>query len=926
MKSITKKIGSIALAACMMFSVAACDNGAGPGGGPDDNGKPTTTFDNEKDPLLLSTLEVDGVFNPFFASSGTDSSVVGMTQLGMLTSTDNGEVAYGEDEDTLVLDYEDVLDYGANGPDHVDLDHDTRTTTFYFVLKNDVKFSNGTPVTIKDVLFNLYVYLDMAYTGSATIYSTDIIGLQEYRTQADSETEQESFLSKYQARASARIEALLSAWESLGYDRENSNKKPDSDLDENQLKTAFEEIAAGGNATYQNLVADYAATCRLFKEELQNDFNGAKDSASDIVFKDKNGKLYEKLLTTDVEAFLYNEGKITWNKDYDGRGNGRIETAYTNNAVENDWKKLKDWTETQAINRVYLENIPDKLGEVVQFWGTASTLFEELTNAELEKDSATAGSKKHKNISGIKFANGGEERGGADSVTVKGKTYTTPTYNADGSVASGNEVLSIQIKGVDPKAKWNFAFTVAPMYYYSTPELANAFDYVENFGVRWNSQSFMNTVVKDPAKIGVPVGAGPYMASKESGGTSNVAAGDFRRNGVIYYERNPYYLKNVKIKKVRYVVVASSQMTTDLYSGRVDYSEPNAKPETIEELNKKKNEVSYLKSATNGYGYIGINASKIPYLNVRRAIMYSINTKLCVDYYKSEALDLHRSMSRSSDYYPEDATAYYPYIGGEVPARLDTVDPAYKAYVELTGKKAGQKFSKAEQITFIDTLLNNPSSLDSTSYSSRQKYRFDKTASGVYEKAGSATHYCRYTFTIAGEQTDHPAFQALYDAMQFLNECGFEVTVRTDSQALQKLASGQLTVWAAAWSSTIDPDMYQVYHKDSKASSVQNWGYPAILRNAGDLYSKENEILSTLSTYIEQGRQYDDKAERKKYYTPALNKVMELAIELPTYQRNDLFAYDPGKIDSTTLLTPSSYRSPLSELYNVSLVVKNEIA
>ncbi|MCH5162764.1 MAG: hypothetical protein J1G38_04670 [Clostridiales bacterium] len=909
-----KKIGAIALAGCLAIGMAGCGGAAGGGGG----NRPTREYDNENDPLLLATTEVDGVFNPFFSSSATDSNVVGMTQLGMMTSDADGNLAYGENEDTLVLDYQSVLDLGANG-NNVDLDNDTRTTTFYFVLKNNVKFSDGKPVTMKDVLFNLYVYLDMAYTGSSTIYSTDIVGLQEYRTQEESEKEQNSFMLKYQSRARNRIDALVSAWESLGYD-----KTPKPNLTEAQLKAELKSIQDGGNANNANLVADFEATTKFFKEELEDDWSMARDSYSDIVFKDEAGKEYKNLFTTDVEVFLYNEGKITWNKK-----DGKLESAY---ATDEEMKAgvLKKWTKESAINIIYSENIPENLGEVVTYWMTASKLFEDLTNKELEKDAETM-EKTFDNISGIKFANGGAARGGEDSVVVNGKTYTTPTYAEDGSVqGDGHEVLSIKIKGVDPKAKWNFSFPVAPMHYYSSDKYIKEFDYVKNFGLPWSSQTFMNDVVKHPNKIGVPVGAGPYMAVKQSGGRANAGdAGEFRANGIIYYERNPYYVNvaghNPKIKKVRYVVVASNQMTTDLYSGRVDYSEPNAKPETKGEIDKKSG-YSSMQAKTNGYGYIGINAGKLPYLNVRRAIMYSINTKLCIDYYKNTAEQIWRSMSTASQYYPEGATAYYPYIGGAIPNNLDVVDPAYKAYITKTGKKSGQTLSRAEQKEFIRLLMEEPYSLDANSYPGNPtKYKFQKI-NGVYEKSGSATHWCRYTFTIAGEVTDHPAWSALFNAADLLNDCGFEVTVKTDSTALQKLASGQLAVWAAAWSSTIDPDMYQVYHKDSKASSVQNWGYPSILRNAGGIYDTENKILDVLSNYIEQGRQYEEFEERYDFYEAALDEVIKLAVELPTYQRNDLYAYNTRKIDKNSLSTPTAYRSPTSELYNVSLIVKNEVA
>ena len=49
---------------------------------------------------------------------------------------------------------------------------------------------------------------------------------------------------------------------------------------------------------------------------------------------------------------------------------------------------------------------------------------------------------------------------------------------------------------------------------------------------------------------------------------------------------------------------------------------------------------------------------------------------------------------------------------------------------------------------------------------------------------------------------------------------------------------------------------------------------------------------------------------------------MQLAVELPTYQRNDLFAYNTNKIDVTTL-TPDAQLSPYkgltSDLHLVSL-------
>ncbi len=54
---------------------------------------------------------------------------------------------------------------------------------------------------MRDVLFNIYVYLDPVYTGSSTMYSTEIVGLAEYRTQSRNPNEQDSFENDYETLA-----------------------------------------------------------------------------------------------------------------------------------------------------------------------------------------------------------------------------------------------------------------------------------------------------------------------------------------------------------------------------------------------------------------------------------------------------------------------------------------------------------------------------------------------------------------------------------------------------------------------------------------------------------------------------------------------------------------------------------------------------
>ena len=836
----------------------------------------TVYYNNESDAIVFSSQELDKVFNPFFSTSAADGNVVGMTQIGMLGNDKDGKVTYGDSEAVVTKDLEII----TKGEEDVD-----QTTTYYFVLKNNVKFSNGSALTIKDVLFNLYVYLDPVYTGSSTIYSTDIVGLKEYRTQETDENEQDSFMLQFQIAAETRIMALVEAAEEI------LDNHSDESLDEDSFVSYLEEYTTISD-NYKNVVADYNKAVSLFKEELETDYSNSIGSYEDITFTDEAGTVYKGLFTTDVEAFLYNEGYISWSKK-----EGKLLSS-----LVNDPSTLKLWTKDQAIKTILADKIPNAISEVVLYWQTATNLNDYLVNLAMEEYYQSGAERKFTNISGIKFAN----KDG--SVTVNGKTYNKPEYNADGSVKDGsNEVLSITINDVDPKAIWNFAFSVAPMYYYSDAEHIAKFDYESNFGVEYASQTFMNEVIKDPQKLGVPVGAGAYAASRSDGGIDNVKPNEFYNLGVVYYERNPHYLMGpAKIKKLRFKIVPANQMLNVLYNGEVDFVEPNAKPETISELNGKVEDGIGNKSIqTSGYGYIGINAGKVPDIAVRQAIMHSINTQECVDYYKTTATAIHRSMSMSSWAYPKGATSYYPYIGSPVPENLNVVNPEYRSYVLSLGKKAGDKLTEEEQTNFIKGLVEGAG--------------YTLNADGIYVKG---SNILKYTFTIAGEETDHPAWQAMFHASEILNKVGFQINVTTDANALKKLSTGALTVWAAAWGSTIDPDMYQVYHKDSNATSVLNWGYKQILQNTGGKYDYENALLDELSELIDAGRKTNNQTQRANIYSKALDIVMQLAVELPTYQRNDLFAYNTNKIDVTTL-TPDAQLSPYkgltSDLHLVSL-------
>ena len=902
-------------------------------------------YNNEEDPLRFSTLEVDGVFNPFFSTSGTDGSVVGMTQLSLLSNDEEGKVVCGDDEETIAKELKIVHEKGADG--------EIATTTYYLVLKNNVKFSNGTNLTMKDVLFNFYVYLDPIYSGSSTMYSTDIVGLKEYRTQQTDANDQEHFMDTFQQEAIARREAFLEAYQEI---KDNLGGRFTS---EKELKEKLAEYTQNNtNPAYANLVNDYEKIAKYFDEELESDYTTATGGYADLKFykKEKDGSKTESALklTTDVEMFLYNEGVISYDEKLD-----EIKCEVGDN-VRNELVAMeKEEAKKEAISIVRDLWIPGKVDQVARYWSSTSSKFiTYLTNAQLSKYYSDSANREIKSIKGIQFVNMDEDFVGTDDDGNE-FTYKKPVYHDNTKrdyVVEGNEVLSITINKVDPKAVWNFGIGIAPMYYYSDTERINKFDYTENFGVEYGNSDFFDNVLKDADKNGVPVGAGAYAAASSNGGLLKTATnttynaddvkndvGQFRKQGTIYYERNPYYdmAKNeqtktapdgneyhvAKIKKVRYVVMNTNIMEDSLKS-QVDFIEPNAKLDVKNSLINKGFGATSV--ATNGYGYIGINAGKVPSVYVRRAIMHAMDTQECVKYYGSMAQSIARPISRESWAYPKDTIAYYPYIAGTVPKELleknskggykYVVYEEYRDYIlerisagEFTESdvKAGKaKLSDASQQEYLKRLV--------------EKGGYTIGDKGIYAKSnGGKSDELKYTFTVAGETDDHPAYQTMAHAKQILDKLGMSITVKNDKDALLLLASGGLTVWAAAWGSTIDPDMYQVYHKDSKATSVLNWGYREILNDTNEKYPTEKKIIVELSDVIDEARQREDENYRKDKYKTALDLIMELAVELPTYQRQDLFGYDQNKIDVSTFYTPAKpFKGLTSNLTSMSLIEK----
>ncbi len=868
------------------------------------------TIPADKEALVIMTEDLNELYNPFYSTAGTDMDVVGNTQISMLSTDENGNLAYGKDEPTVVLDYEERYDAS------------TDTTVYYYVLKNGLQFWDGVPLTMNDVMFNLYVYLDPAYTGSTTMYSTDIVGLQAYRTQKETsdDTGDEEVSRTARTYATNRRQELINLYNDVA-EMDNPTGKHRATPAEMQAAikehvcgaSYLEAIGAQGDQEKgrEQLLADYNDALEKFREELKSDYKGARSSYTEEPYK--SAKIYyqgtEPVQTgfDEIVSFMYTEGFVTieYQRDPDTKqyDKSKIEKA----TLEYNPANTKD--EDAAIAYVYNSMVPGKFDQILTAWRTGTEMYDEFVakakDVILHNDLG-GNELKYKNVSGIVSLGHNTNQ---TEETINGTKYQiAQEHNTDGTPKNAGEydVLRITINKIDPKAKWNFGFTVAPYHYYSSSEYEMDIEH-DKFGVAWADFEFQTDVLQGANSWGesknkIPVGAGPYIATDKNDSDKPTAEGFFN-NDIVYYKRNPNFSLNgveedggkfvPKIEHMRYMETPISNALSSLESGQVHFVSPQFTKENAQKIESLKNKgIGQVDSWQLGYGYIGVNASKVKQLELRKAIMAAMNVSLALQYYQTgTAVNVNWPMSAVSWAYPRANGANYD--GANPTANMET-----------------------------DNAMNGESH-DYTHYTT------DSAAEALIKQYMARAQYSQsdltVEFTIAGANMyDHPAYLVFKNAMDLLNKCGWDVTIKPDANALTKLATGSLAVWAAAWGSTIDPDMYQVYHKNSTATSVKAWGYDAIKDTAQSEYAEERTILNKLSEKIDDARETNNQSERAAIYKEAMGYVLDLAVELPLYQRKTLYAYNVNVIKEESMphdengnVKINPYTSPLAKIWEI---------
>lgn len=758
-----KKILALVLALVMVLALCACGNSSTPAPAESEAPAEETAAPAEENTstLVYATSTFGQKFSPFFYTTAYDEEVVSNFTGGLLAADRGGAIIHhGIEGETVEYNGTDYTYYGMGDVDVVQ--NDDGSVDYNLTMRDDIVFSDGTPATIDDVIFGIYVMADPSYDGSSTVYALPIEGMADYYNS-------QQYLYKLLAEA-GRDNTDFSLWDEA-------------------TQTAFwASIDAAGAKLAQEVVDtvvgsyntdEYTATIEATPDEI------AADPALQVKF-----------------------GMNMW-----GYGD-----AWTEGATAADF-----WAAIEA-------NF-DNVVEAAETESAGSSIWDLMDDfADYDKLVAT----------------------GDDVPSIKG------------IIRTGDYSLTVHMTEYDATAIYNMSFIIAPLHHYGD---VSKYDYDNNkFGFDKGDLSGVK------AKTTEPLGCGPYIFKSYE-------------NGVVTMEANPtYFLGEPKIKTILFKEGEDADYVPGIVTGTYDLAVPSISEETLNAITDA-NSNGELTGDTlttilvdyRGYGYLGINADLVniggdPGSEESKALRKGFMTVLAV----------YRDTVINSYYGDRAAVIQYP-ISNTSWAAPQPADEGYRAAYSVD----------ADGNDIFDSSMNDEQKYDAAlkaavTFFEKAGYTFDADGKVASAPAGAPESY---EILIPGNgKQDHPTYGIATAASKALETIGIKLTVNDVGSSVwnNALEGNTAQMWVAAWQSTADPDMYQVYHSSNAHGKGTNSNH----------YQVDDPALDAL---IIDGRTSADTEYRKSVYKQAMEIIMDWGVELPVYQRKDCTVASTIRVDCDTL-------------------------
>ena len=467
---------------------------------------------------------------------------------------------------------------------------------------------------------------------------------------------------------------------------------------------------------------------------------------------------------------------------------------------------------------------------------------------------------------------------------TKGVQTGDSADNIAGIEKTGDYSVRVTLSQVDAAAIYQLGIPVAPMHYYGSADL---YDYDANsFGFPKGDLSSVK------AKTTEPMGAGPYKFIKFE-------------NGVIYFEANESYYKGApKTANVQFMESNDQDKLNGVITGTIDLTDPSYSKDTVSAIKDANGnddvngDVITTCTVDNlGYGYLGISANAVNVAgdkgsdaskNLRKAFatVFANFRDVTVDSYYGDAAEvINYPISNTSWAAPQATDADYAIAfskdvnGNEIYTSDMDADAR-----EAAALQAALGYFEAAGYTVADGKVTAAPEGASTSYE-------------VWIPADGAG--------------DHPSFMMLNLASDALKTIGIDLVVKdlaNSADLWTGLEADQVPMWCAAWGATPDPDMYQIYYSGSQGGEAGGSNY---------MYDIADPELDQL---VLEARESLDQSFRKQVYKSCLDIIVDWAVEIPVYQRQNAFIFSTERVNIDTV-TPdiTTYYGWLPEVQNIEL-------
>ena len=758
-----KKILALVLALVMVFALCAC--GESNTTAPEESKAPAeetqAPVEENTSTLVYATSTFGQKFSPFFYTTAYDEEVVSSFTGGLLAADRGGAIIHhGIEGETVEYNGTDYTYYGMGDVDIVQ--NDDGSVDYNLTMRDDIVFSDGTPATIDDVIFGIYVMADPSYDGSSTVYALPIEGMADYYNS-------QQYLYKLLAEA-GRDNTDFSLWDEA-------------------TQTAFwASIDAAGAKLAQEIVDNVVGSYNT------DEYTGVIEATPDEIAADP--------------ALQVKFGMFMWG----------YEDAWAEGAT------------------------------VADFWAAIEANFDSVVEAA-ETESA-----------GSSIWDLMDDFADYDKLVATGEDVP----NIKGIIRTGDYSLTVHMTEYDATAIYNMSFIIAPLHHYGD---VSKYDYDNNkFGFDKGDLSGVK------AKTTEPLGCGPYIFKSYE-------------NGVVTMEANPtYFLGEPKTKTILFKEGEDADYVPGIVTGTYDLAVPSISEETLNAITDA-NSNGELTGDTlttilvdyRGYGYLGINADLVnidgdPGSEESKALRKGFMTVLAV----------YRDTVINSYYGDRAAVIQYP-ISNTSWAAPQPADEGYRAAYSVD----------ADGNDIFDSSMNDEQKYDAAlkaavTFFEKAGYTFDADGKVASAPAGAPESY---EILIPGNgKQDHPTYGIATAASKALETIGIKLTVNDVGSSVwnNALEGNTAQMWVAAWQSTADPDMYQVYHSSNAHGKGTNSNH----------YQVDDPALDAL---IIDGRTSADTEYRKSVYKQAMEIIMDWGVELPVYQRKDCTVASTIRVDCDTL-------------------------